>query len=193
MQDIIIENLCKAYGKKTVLQNFSCRFPAGQISCLMAPSGWGKTTLLRILMGLEALDSGRISGAEGLRISPLFQEDRLCENLSAIANLRLVNPKLSPEEAHAALKDAGLGESAKQRIQEFSGGMKRRAALMRSLCTPGDLLILDEPFKGLDSATRLQMIRCVSSRRNGRTLILVSHDPADAKDLQAQLIDMTRI
>lgn len=193
MGDIIIEKLCKAYGERTVLRDFSCRFPAGQVSCLMAASGYGKTTLLRILMGLEAADSGRISGLDGLRISPLFQEDRLCENLSAIANLRLVNPALSPKEALAALEEAGLGDAAEQKIRKFSGGMKRRAALMRALCAPGDLLLLDEPFKGLDAQTRLRMIECVIRRRNGRTLILVSHDRADAEDLQAHLLDMAEM
>lgn len=190
MQDIIITRLCKAFGEKQVLRNFSCRFAAGEISCLMAPSGWGKTTLLRLLMGLETPDSGSITGMEGLRISPLFQEDRLCENLSAIANLRLVNPALSREEALRALADAGLEGQAEQRVCEYSGGMKRRVALMRALCAPGDLLILDEPFKGLDSDTRQRMLGCVRARRRGRTLILVSHDPADAQALQARLLDM---
>ena len=193
MRDIIVEKLCKAYGERTVLKDFSCRFPGGGISCLMAASGYGKTTLLRMLMGLEAPDSGRISGVEGLRICALFQEDRLCENLSAASNLRLVNPELSPEEALAALRDAGLEDAAELKIREFSGGMKRRAALMRALCAPGDLLLLDEPFKGLDAQTRLRMIRCVLARRNGRTTILVSHDRADAEDLQAQLLDMARL
>jgi len=173
-----------------VLRSFSCRFPAGEICCLSAPSGYGKTTLLRLLMGLEQPDSGRITGTEGVRICPLFQEDRLCENLSAQANLRLANPALRPEEARAALSGAGLAGCASQPVREFSGGMKRRVALLRALCAPGDLLILDEPFKGLDADARARMIACTLERRAGRSLILVSHDPADSRDLGALPMDM---
>ena len=190
MQDIVIHKLNKAYGENTVLRDFSCRFPGGEISCLMAPSGSGKTTLMRILMGLENADSGSIDGLEGVRFCPLFQEDRLCENLDGQANLRLVNPDLSREEALQLLDEAGIDAPAEQKAALYSGGMKRRAAMMRALCAPGDVLILDEPFKGLDAGTRLRMIRCLQAHRRGRTCILVTHDSADAIDLQAHLLRM---
>ena len=192
MADIIIRGLNKAYGNNIVLRDFSCRFPGGEISCLMAPSGYGKTTLLRLLMGLEAADSGSIEGLEGARICPLFQEDRLCENLDAQANLRLVNPALSRGQALHLLTEAGIDAPADQKIAQFSGGMKRRVALMRALCAPGDVLILDEPFKGLDGDTRLRMIRCLLAHRRDRTVILVTHDEADAGDLRANLLQMER-
>ena len=190
VQDIAISHLCKSYGEKRVLEDFSCRFPGGQISCLMAPSGYGKTTLMRILMGLERADSGRIDGLEGARICPLFQEDRLCENLDAQANLRLVSPGLERGEAVRILADAGIDAPQGKKVAHFSGGMKRRVALLRALCAPGDLLLLDEPFKGLDADTRAQMIGLTLRLRAGRTLILVSHDSADAQDLQAELFQM---
>ena len=193
MQDIIINKLCKAYGDKTVLKDFSCCFSAGTAVCLTAPSGYGKTTLLRILMGLERADSGSVSGMEGVCVCALFQEDRLCENLSAEANLRLVNPRLSREDAGRLLEEAGLSGFTDRPVCEFSGGMKRRAALMRALCMPGELLVLDEPFKGLDADSRHRMISCIQKYRSGRTLILVSHNPADVQDLQAQPVFMEEL
>ena len=90
MQDIIIRGLCKSFGEKAVLCNVSGTLAAGRITGLMAPSGAGKTTLLRILMGLERADSGRIDGLNGLCISAVFQEDRLCNQLDGVSNLRLV-------------------------------------------------------------------------------------------------------
>ena len=94
MQDIIIRGLCKSFGEKAVLCNVSGTLAAGRITGLMAPSGAGKTTLLRILMGLERADSGRIDGLNGLCISAVFQEDRLCNQLDGVSNLRLVTPAL---------------------------------------------------------------------------------------------------
>lgn len=190
MRDIVIDRVCKAYGSRIVLKDFSCRFFSGGIFCLMAPSGYGKTTLLRLMMGLEQPDSGKIDGLQEMRICALFQEDRLCENLDAAANLMLVTPQLKREAALGLLKEAGLEDCAGKPVKEFSGGMKRRAALMRALCCPGDVLLLDEPFKGLDADTRLKMLDCIRRHRNGRTAILVSHDWEDARDLQAQLVRM---
>ena len=103
MEDIVIRSLCKAFDGKPVLQGFSATLPAGLVSCIMAPSGGGKTTLLRILLGLEAADSGEIHGLAGLRLSAVFQEDRLLENLSPVANIRLVNPRRPRGEVLAAL------------------------------------------------------------------------------------------
>ena len=97
MQDIVIRGLCKAFDGKQVLRDFSAALPAGQVTGLMAPSGAGKTTLLRILMGLETPDRGTITGLEGLRLSAVFQEDRLCENLNPVSNLRLVTPGFEPD------------------------------------------------------------------------------------------------
>ena len=100
MQDIVIRNLCKAYGAKTVLRDFSCILPAGTITGLMAPSGAGKTTLLRILMGFESPDRGTIHGLDELRLSAVFQEDRLCDNLTPVGNLRLVTPSMAVSYTH---------------------------------------------------------------------------------------------
>ena len=126
MQDIVIENLCKAYERKPVLDHFSATLSAGSITGLMAPSGAGKTTLLRLLMGLETPDSGTITGLAGVRLSAVFQENRLCDNLSAVSNIRLVNPLLSVQEVERALERVGLSDALWQPARALSGGMRRR-------------------------------------------------------------------
>ena len=179
MRDIEIKGLCKAFDGKQVLRDFSAVLPAGQVTGLMAPSGAGKTTLLRILMGLETQDRGIITGLDGLRLSAVFQEDRLCENLNPVSNLRLVTPALSWEAA------VGLTDCQRQPARELSGGMRRRVAILRALLTEYDLLFLDEPFKGLDQETKEIVMADTRRRCAGRTVLFVTHDPAELEALGA--------
>ena len=169
MYAIQVRNLSKSFGDKAVLRNFSADFPAGAVTAVMAPSGGGKTTLLRLLMGLETADGGTVEGLEGLRQSAVFQEDRLCENLSAQANLRLVNPSLSAKEAEEALAAVGLAGCGGQRVAEFSGGMRRRVAILRALLARWDVLFLDEPFKGLDAGDAALDCTPAAGAKGGRS------------------------
>ena len=182
---IEVKHLYKSFGSKVVLRDFSARFPIGAVTAVMAPSGGGKTTLLRVLMGLEAADSGTVEGLAGLRQSAVFQEDRLCEALSAAANIRLVNPALSAREVEAALSAVGLAGCGDQRVAEFSGGMRRRVAILRALLARWDVLFLDEPFKGLDAETKALVLEDTRRRCQGRTVLLVTHDPDEAEALEA--------
>lgn len=181
---IRIEHLNKSYHDRPVLQDLSLSIPIGQITAVMAPSGVGKTTLLRILMGLETADSGKIEGLDGLRLSAVFQEDRLCANLSPVSNIRLVTgSSLSRQEILSALEQTGLSDCAGQPVRELSGGQRRRVALLRALLAPWDLLLLDEPFKGLDTETRKQIMDYVLlhfHKKPGRTALLVTHDESEA-------------
>ena len=179
MDDIVIQGLWKAFDGKPVLENFSARLPAGQVTGLMAPSGGGKTTLLRILMGLEPADRGTITGLEGLRLSAVFQEDRLCDNLNPVSNIRLVSPKRTPQEVRQALEGVGLSDCFAQPVRELSGGMRRRVAILRALLADYDLLFLDEPFRGLDAETKAVVLADTKRRCAGRTVLLVTHDPSE--------------
>lgn len=179
MRDIMIQDLCKAFDGKQVLRDFSAVLPAGQVTGLMAPSGTGKTTLLRILMGLETPDRGTITGLRGLRLSAVFQEDRLCANLDPVSNLRLVTPSLDWETAEAALAAVGLTDCLHQPARELSGGMCRRVAILRALLAEYDVLFLDEPFKGLDSETKKTVMADTRRRCAGRTVLFVTHDPTE--------------
>ena len=135
---IRISHLSKSYGDHTVFEDFSAVFQKGQTTCMMAPSGAGKTTLLRILAGLEKADSGQIEGLEGLRISMVFQEDRLCENLSASANIRLVRrEKAVGQRQKVGGKDQqGYGGGGTWRMRGSAGaGVFRRDAAADSAFT----------------------------------------------------------
>ena len=177
--ELTVRNLTKAYGGAPVLEGFTHTFPAGETTVIMGPSGGGKTTLLRLILGLETPDSGEILLPPDARFSAVFQEDRLCENISAAANLRLVRPDLSRAAAEELLRTLGL-EDARQPVREYSGGMKRRVAILRALIAPYDLLVADEPFKGLDEATKERVMTFFREQTRGRTVLLVTHEESEA-------------
>ncbi len=193
MNDIIIKDLCKSFGEKKVLEDFSATFPAGSASCIMAPSGAGKTTLLSIMQGFTAPDSGSITGND-VKMSAVFQEDRLCEDFGAVSNVRFScgsgKNKKSKEEIVACLESLGLGDSLDKPVREFSGGMKRRVAIARALMADYELLFLDEPFKGLDGEMRASVAGYIRTAAAGKTVIAVSHDETEAELLGATIIRM---
>ena len=188
MQDIRIKNVSKTYGEKQVLSQLSKEFPAGETTVIMGVSGCGKTTLLRILLGLEKADSGEVTGMPE-RVAVLFQEDRLCEDVSAYENIALVLERKKTHAQRDAQKcrieqeAAQVGITAddlKQNVMKLSGGMRRRIALLRALLYDADCVILDEPFKGLDATTKQIVMQYVKEKVAGRTTFLVTHDAAEA-------------
>ena len=188
MSDIQVLNLSKSFDGRSVLNGFSATFKDGSTTCIMGVSGRGKTTLLNLISGLLKPDCGTVSGVPE-NISFVFQEDRLCENFSAEANIRLVTGKtMSSAEILSHLKELGLENSSEQPVRSLSGGMKRRVAIARAICYPSGLLLLDEPFKGLDEALREETIAYIQRHRANRTIICVTHDPLEAKLLNADLI-----
>jgi NitT/TauT family transport system ATP-binding protein len=187
--DIRVENLCKSYGGRPVLVNLSLTFARGKKHCVMAPSGYGKTTLLRILMGLERPDSGAVYGLEGCRVAPVFQEDRLCENLSVGANLRLTcRGRLAEAELERCMAALMLPGWLRRSARELSGGMKRRVAIARALLSGREVLLLDEPFKGLDKECKEQVIAYVKEKTRGQTLVWVTHDETEYQSLGGEIV-----
>mgnify|MGYP004721714167 FL=1 len=187
---IAIDKLCKAFGGKTVLQDFSCELEEGRVTALMAPSGAGKTTLLRILLGLETADSGEISGLSGRRISAVFQEDRLLENMNPVDNIRLTAPKLDRAVILREMAAMGLTDCENQPARELSGGMRRRVAILRALLCGADVILLDEPFKGLDEATRARVIDETKRLCRGKTVLMVTHEAAEAERMGAKIVGL---
>jgi ABC-type nitrate/sulfonate/bicarbonate transport system ATPase subunit len=153
----------------------------------MAPSGIGKTTLLRCLLGLEVPDGGRIEGMPR-RPAAVFQEDRLAPWLSVLENIRLVAPHVTEEEIQKTLAALGLAGEENTPAEALSGGMARRAAIARALLYGGDMLILDEPFSGLDEDTRAQTAACISEMAGDKTLLLVTHNEREAALLGAAIL-----
>ena len=179
-----LREVSKAYGDNAVLVRFSHAFPAGRVTAVEGRSGCGNTTLLRLIAGLEAADGGSIRGVPEDGISMVFQEDRLPPQLSAANCLRCVLKKSPSREGRIAeaLAALGLSEVSGQSVRAFSGGMRRRVALARALLFPSPLVLLDEPFKGLDTDTRRRAVDFTLSALAGRTTLLVTHDPGDVAD-----------
>lgn len=178
-----IQHLCKSFDGKMVLDHVSLTLESGGTACLMAPSGRGKTTLLRCIAGLETPDSGQITDLPE-RIAYVFQEDRLCDGFSAVDNIRLVTGKaLGEGEIRRHLEELGLAGSLDQPVRELSGGMRRRVVISRAVCFGADLLLLDEPFKGLDDEARQQTAGYILRHRGAAAILCVTHDREDAAAL----------
>ena len=187
---IVIEQLTKSYGEKLALPPFSLRVEPGEIVCLLGQSGCGKTTLFRLMLGLETPTGGTVTGLpEG--ISAVFQEDRLCPAFSAVANVALALGRQVPKgEIVSLLSELGLGDALQKPVRELSGGMQRRVAIARGLLYPAELFLMDEPFKGLDEDTRRTVMDTVLARTKGKTLLMVTHDPEEAAYLGGRVVRM---
>ncbi|MCC8043341.1 MAG: ATP-binding cassette domain-containing protein [Oscillospiraceae bacterium] len=160
-------------GKKLVLCNFSADIPDGCITVITGKSGCGKTTLLRIIAGLEDFE-GEIHGNAGKKIAMVFQENRLCPQLSALGNCIAAGCK--SDEALDALKSMGFEESdTAVPAAALSGGMCRRGEIARCLTSDGEILLMDEPFAGLDGVTKERTIETIKRLRKGRTTVIVTH------------------
>ena len=186
-----VRSLSKAYREKTVLSDLSFSLEAGQIYCLMGTSGIGKTTLLRILMGLETPDKG--SAVPEIRpesaISAVFQENRLLGYADALDNIRIAGGRrglcCTPQEV---LQNLIEPEAWQKRTELLSGGMQRRVALARALAVRSGLILMDEPFTGLDEETKKRTIQQILQFRAGRTLLVVTHQEEDVQLLGARVL-----
>ena len=189
-----IKDLSFSYGEKEVLSHFNLRVRKGERLCIKAPSGFGKTTLLRLICGLEKPQSGSVEIPPETKISVVFQEDRLLPWLSVEKNLLFVmgnaDEALVKKKAKECLSAVELAEEAKSFPAALSGGMARRAALARALAAEWDLLLLDEPFSGIDQAKKEKIASFMRRQFEGKTVILVSHDPEDAKLLGAETVEL---
>ena len=173
---LTIEHLTKQFGEKTLFRDL-CLTVEGP-AVLWAPSGWGKTTLLRILMGLDTPTAGRVRGVG--RAAAVFQEDRLCPQLTALQNVTLVLPgseKQYKEQIGADFQQLGMEAAALALpAARLSGGQKRRTALLRALWAPSDTLLLDEPFTGMDPDTLAAAAALLRTRCGTEPVLLATHD-----------------
>ena len=181
------KNITKSFDGTVVLNDFSYKFGRG-VYVLSEPSGAGKTTLLRILCGLEVADSGTVLKSPDAKTVMMFQEDRLLENLSVMANIMLAIQAHSQEQkqnARGRIKEAlcavGLEGTENKTVFELSGGQKRRVALLRTLFADADILLFDEPLKGLDETLKQQVIGFVKPFVETKIVIWVTHTPEEVK------------
>ena len=189
---IRLQNITKKYGEQTVLENFSLTINGGERIALIGASGRGKTTLLRVISGLEKADGGMIE-CNG-KIAFAFQESRLLPWKSARDNILAVLSNENAALADKYLYAVGLGDAADKYPRELSGGMAQRAALARFFAfaeaTDADILLLDEPFSALDGDTAEKMITLLDNFAKNKTLIIVTHDEAHAEKLGAKIVEI---
>lgn len=189
---LMIKEITKSYGKQKVLENISFNLNESERICIYGKSGIGKTTLLRIIAGLEKADSGKITFVG--KVSMVFQEDRLLENTDVYTNLYCVlGSRFDKAEADMHLKEVGLEGVGNKIVSELSGGMKRRVAIVRCMMKSSEIILLDEPFKGLDTILKDNIIRYVVKYLNGRAVIMVTHDISEAEKIQAEIIEIKNL
>ncbi len=201
--NVILDQVEKSYEGKTVFSGFSAVLEEGRTTAVMGASGSGKTTLLRLLMGLEKPDCGGITGTPE-RFHAVFQEDRLCEAFTAEENIRMVLPKhYDRKKIKECLENLGIAECQEQCVNKLSGGMKRRVAIARAILSAdagaeeneagGGMILLDEPFKGLDEDNKLRVMAYVKKMIAKKTTVLVTHEKNEADFLADKILYLDEI
>ncbi|RFS87398.1 ABC transporter ATP-binding protein [Actinomadura spongiicola] len=175
-----VRGLHKAFGGKRVLDGIDLEVRRGEFFALLGPSGTGKTTLLRLLAGLERPDAGTVLTAP--RVTTVYQEPRLVVARRVLANVTLGLPRSAREKGGRALAEVGLGGRERAWPATLSGGEAQRVALARALVRDPQVLLLDEPFAALDALTRLQAQDLVAElcARHRPAVVLVTHDVDEA-------------
>ena len=183
MENIILENISISYQDRPIIKNLSLQIPFGQTTAILGSSGAGKTSLIHSLMGLTPFE-GKISGLKGKKLSAVFQEDRLIEDLGLLKNISIVSPALEGEiKSH--IHEIGLSGEASKKAGKLSGGMKRRVAILRAMLAASDIIIMDEPFKGLDKEMKERVIQFLKKSCEGKTVICITHEEKEAEALGA--------
>ena len=201
-----LRNINKAFGGKQILTNFSLSIPEKQILAIVGPSGGGKTTLLRMLAGLETIDSGEIYyNGESLAIDELekrnllgfvFQDFQLFPHLSVLDNLTLspiktmsMEKEVAEKEARGLLEQLGLAGHADAFPFSLSGGQKQRVALARAMMINPEIIGYDEPTSALDPELRLEVEKLIlQNKERGMTQIVVTHDLQFAENIADQIL-----
>ena len=193
MKKLELKNIKKTYNETIVLDGFSAICDSSRPSCIMGESGAGKTTLLNIIMGLVSADSGMAgysfqSGAVmtdgGYRTSAVFQETSLVLHLNPVINLGHNSDKKRIKQELGYLIDE---EFLDKPCAQYSGGMKRRVEIVRAIMADSDIVVMDEPFAGLDDTTKNKVIAYIMDNIGDRILIISTHDLSDAEKLGANV------
>lgn len=187
---IELKNINFSYGNQQILDDFNLYVKDGECVNLSGVSGSGKTTIIRLVLGLEKPQSGIVTAPK--KISCVFQEDRLVENINVINNIRLPLKSHQYPLADELLKRLNLSGIAKKRVDELSGGMKRRIAIIRAIAYGGDALILDEAFNGIDYENKIIIADIIKQEflDKGKPVIMITHIKEDAEFLTARTINI---
>lgn len=184
---VSFEKVSFSYGKSVILNKVDWQLPDKGVLCLWGTSGCGKTTALRLLAGLEKPAGGKVSGVG--RVAMVFQEDRLLPWCSALENVTLIGAAI--EVARDLLETLGLTEEEMMAVPaHLSGGQQRRVALARALAAESDLLLLDEPFNGLDEGTWQDVVPLIRQAAESRPVVLVTHIREQVLALDAAVVHL---
>ncbi len=186
---ITMQNLSFAYGDTLICDNLCWTLPKKGIVCLWGPSGCGKTTLLRLLAGLEIPQSGTLTSPA--ETAMVFQEDRLLPWQTVRQNAAIACTDAARVES--LLTAVGLSDYADSFPTEISGGQQRRVALVRALATKSTLLLLDEPFTGLDEETKALVMPLIRQAAADKPVVLVTHIAAEADVLEATVLSLEKL
>lgn len=178
-----------AYDGAAVLEHMTLHVPPGSHIALMGPSGCGKSSVLKLAAGLLRPGSGTVR-VSSERPACVFQEPRLLPGRTALQNVNAVlgDRRATLSDARAWLDRMGLSEAADKYPAELSGGMAQRVNIARALAYGGDLLLLDEPFQGIDEERRAELIDLIREHTGSRTLLLATHDRAEAEALCGSIL-----
>lgn len=179
-------DVTKRFDDKTVLEQFTLRLRQGETVALMGASGCGKSTAGKLFLGLLEADRGTVRRPE--RMGAVFQEDRLCKEFDAVTNIAMVTG--NRREAEEALAAVGLSGIRGRQAAALSGGMKRRVAILRALLSEAEVLVLDEPFTGLDAAGKQKVVRYVKEKLQGRSALLITHSKDEAAALADRIVPL---
>ena len=185
---LTITDLSFSYtSERPILEGFSLAAARGERICIHGASGKGKTTLLRLIAGLETPQKGTIILEPGCKTAMVFQEDRLLPWLTAKGNVALVSDDASAVRLLTAL---GLGDALDAKPQTLSGGMCRRAALARALAVQPDLLLLDEAFKGIDPPRKAEIFHLLQTQCRDCCILFTSHEEAEIVSFATRVVEL---
>ena len=194
MQELVkLERVTKEFEKRRIIEDVTCEIKKGEIWWIRGASGAGKTTFLRMLMGLEEVSSGKVGRKKGLKFSAVFQENRLLEWCDAVENVEFVASDLiDRERVIENLQKVLPRECLFQPVSTLSGGMKRRVALVRAVIVDSDILVLDEPFTGLDEKAMKKVEEYILEERRGRAIVIASHQGEEEifSDIAYQVLEL---
>jgi NitT/TauT family transport system ATP-binding protein len=189
---IELDQVSFAFDDQLVIDRLTARIADAGLLRLAGPNGSGKTTVLRLILGLLQPTSGCIRGVAGRPMAAVFQQDRLIEHFNALANLRLVLAGRVPTvDLVAEFAEVGLtGAVLRRPVRQLSGGQRRRVAIVRALASSAQLVCLDEPFTGIDADSHQTVLNYVRQRLLGRDAVLITHDPAEADFFGGTLVEL---
>jgi len=192
--NVSCEHLSVTFDTHEVIRDLTYTFEEGKAYVITGPSGAGKTTLIRVLLGLQAPSAGSVTWDSQPKHLPLhagcaFQDHLLCEDFTPVDNVAMTFRSPDKDAIKKALLELLPEKALDQSVRELSGGMQKRVAIVRACLSDADILVLDEPFASLDEDARVKVRDFLLSHQRGRLMIITNHDMSMTPDWQEVRVD----